>query len=46
MVLQDYLQKIKINQIKSKKLIIPTQNINISNRNPSNLNKLFNFSQR
>ena len=46
MVLQNYLQKIRINQIKSKKLIIPSTNINMANSNSANLNKLFNFSQR
>lgn len=39
MVLQDYIQKQKIKQIKSTKLIIPTLNIHISNNN-NNLSQL------
>jgi len=46
MVLEDLIQRQKIKQMKSTKLIIPNQNINISSRSSSNLNKLFNFSKR
>jgi hypothetical protein len=46
MLLEDILQKQRINQMKSKKLLMPTANINMSGGNPSNLNKLFNFSKR
>jgi len=45
MVIQDYIKKQKIKQIKSTKLIMPTSNINMAGHS-SNLNKLFNFSQR
>jgi hypothetical protein len=46
MLLQDYLQKQRIKQMKSTKLVMPTSNINISAGNTGNLNKLFNFSKR
>ena len=42
-VLENFMQRQRINQIKSRKLLIPTANINIS---PVNLNKLFRFSKR
>jgi hypothetical protein len=44
----DILQKKRINQIKSTKLLFPTSNINISggSRNPQEMNKLFNFSKK
>jgi len=44
----DVLQKKRINQIKSTKLLFPTSNINISggSRNPQEMNKLFNFSKK
>lgn len=42
MVLQDYIQRQKIKQIKSTKLVIPTLNIHISNNNLSQF-KLFSF---
>ena len=42
-VLENFMQRQRINQIKSRKLLIPTANINIS---PVNLNKLFYFSKR
>lgn len=45
MLIKDIIQKAKIKQIKSKKLIMPTSNINLAN-GPSDLNKLFAFSQR
>lgn len=45
MLIKDIIQKARIKQIKSKKLIMPTSNINVAS-GPSDLNKLFNFSQR
>ena len=44
-VLENYIEGLRIKQIKSKKLLIPTSNINMSTVN-SNLNKLFNFSKK
>lgn len=46
MLIMDILQKQRIKQIKSTKLIMPTSNINIAAGNSANLNKLFNFSKR
>ena len=47
MMIQDLIQKQKIKQIKSTKLIMPTSNINFSSYSSSgNMNKLFNFSNR
>jgi len=46
MLLQDYIQRQRIKQMKSTKLIMPTSNINISGGNSANLNKLFSFSKR
>jgi hypothetical protein len=45
MLILDALQKQKIKQIKSTKLIMPTSNINLAGGS-ANLNKLFTFSQR
>lgn len=47
-LVKDFLQKKRINQIKSTKLLFPTSNINISGgtRHPEDMNKLFNFSKR
>ena len=45
-VLEDFIQRQRVNQMKSKKLIMPTSNINMSSGNPGNLNKLFSFSKR
>jgi hypothetical protein len=45
MLLQDYIQKQKIKQIKSTKLVMPTNNISIA-YSQHNLDKLFTFSQR
>lgn len=45
MLIQDIIQKQKIKQVKSTKLIMPNSNINFS-RSSGNLNKLFSFSQR
>lgn len=46
MLLQDILQKERIKQIKSRRLIMPTSNINIASSNSANLNKLFNFPKK
>jgi predicted transcriptional regulator len=46
MVVLDILQKKRIKQIKSTKLIMPTSNINMAAGHSGNLNKLFNFSKR
>ena len=45
MLIQDHLQRQRIKQIKSTKLILPTANINLA-AGRGNLNKLFNFSKR
>jgi hypothetical protein len=45
MLIIDIIQKYKIKQMKSTKLIMPTSNINMS-RSSANLNKLFDFSKR
>jgi hypothetical protein len=41
MLVQSYIEREKIRRIKSTKLIMSNSNINISNRNNANLNKLF-----
>jgi len=50
MLLDDYIQRKRIKQIKSTKLIMPTSNINVSAGNSENFtslqNKLFSFSKR
>ena len=47
MLLQDILQKQRIKQIKSTKMVMPNSNINFSGPNPyRNLNRLFDFSKR
>ena len=46
MLVHDILQKRKIRKIKSTKLMMPTENINISSsKTTQNLNKLFSFSK-
>jgi len=45
LLIKNILQKEKLRRIKSKKLIMPTSNINIAGSH-ANLNKLFQFSQR
>jgi hypothetical protein len=45
-LLEKQRQRQRIKQIKSTKLIMPTENINISNSQMGNMNKLFNFSKR
>ena len=46
MLIQDLIQKQKVKQIKSTKLIMPTSNINFAPNSSGNMNKLFNFSNR
>lgn len=46
MLLDNYIEKQRIKQMKSRKLVIPTSNINFSAGHSANLNKLFNFSKR
>ena len=47
MLLHDILQKQRIKQIKSTKMVMPNSNINFSGPNPyRNLNRLFDFSKR
>ena len=46
MLIDDYIERQKIKQMKSTKLMMPTSNISISSGNSANLNKLFNFSKR
>ena len=47
MLIHDIIQKQKIKQMKSTKLILPNSNMNFSAGNsPANLNKLFSFSNR
>lgn len=41
MLVQSYIEREKIRRIKSTKLIMSNSNINISNRNNANLNRLF-----
>ena len=45
-VLENFIQSQRIREMKSRKLLMPTSNINISSGNSGNLNKLFNFSKR
>jgi len=46
MLVDDYIQKHRIKQMKSTKLVMPTSNINIAAEHTGNLNKLFSFSKR
>ena len=46
MLMQDFIQKQRIRQMKSTKLIMPTSNINIAPYSSNNMNKLFSFSNR
>jgi hypothetical protein len=46
MLLQDLIQKQRIRQMKSTKLIMPTSNINFAPYSSQNMNKLFSFSNR
>ena len=46
MLLQDLIQKQRVKQMKSTKLIMPTSNINFAPFSAQNMNKLFSFSNR
>jgi hypothetical protein len=46
MLLQDLIQKQRVKQMKSTKLIMPTSNINFAPYSAQNMNKLFSFSNR
>jgi hypothetical protein len=46
MLLHDLIQKQRIRQMKSTKLIMPTSNINFAPYSSHNMNKLFSFSNR
>ena len=46
MLVQDLIQKQKIKQIKSTKLIMPSSNIHFAPYSSQNMNKLFSFSNR
>ena len=46
MLLQDLIQKQRIKQMKSTKLVMPTSNINFAPYSTQNMNKLFSFSNR
>ena len=46
MLIKDHIQRQRIKQIKSTKLIMPTSNIHFSGGHSANLNKLFSFSKR
>ena len=46
MLLQDLIQKQRVRQMKSTKLIMPTSNIHFAPYSAQNMNKLFSFSNR
>jgi len=46
MLLQDLIQKQRVKQMKSTKLLMPTSNINFAPYSSQNMNKLFSFSNR
>jgi hypothetical protein len=46
MLILNIIQKHKVRQIKSTRLVMPTENINIAQSRSGNLNRLFSFSQR
>lgn len=46
MLVHDIIQKQKIKQMKSTKLVMPTSNINFAPYSTQNMNKLFKFSNR
>jgi hypothetical protein len=45
-ILENYIERLRINQIKSKKLLMPTSNISMATGNSANLNKFFNFVRK
>ena len=42
-ILENYIERLRVNQIKSKKLLMSTSNISMATGNSSNLNKFFKF---
>jgi hypothetical protein len=46
MLIQDIVQKQRIKQVKSTKLIMPNSNINIAPNSTRNINRLFSYSNR
>jgi hypothetical protein len=46
MLLQDLIQKQRVKQMKSTKLVMPTTNIHFAPYSGQNMNKLFSFSNR
>ena len=46
MLVQDIVQKQRIKQIKSTKLVMPNSNIHFAPYSSRNMNKLFSFSNR
>jgi protein required for attachment to host cells len=46
MLVDDYLERQRIKQMKSTKLVMPTSNINMATGHSANLNKLFGFPKR
>jgi len=46
MQVDDFLQRHRIQQIKSTKLVMPTSNINMNGGHPGNMNRLFNFKKK
>jgi hypothetical protein len=45
-LVDDYIEKQRIKQMKSTKLVMPTSNINMAAGHSANLNKLFGFPKR
>ena len=45
-ILENFIKRQRIKEMKSRKLLMPTSNINIASGNSANLNKLFNFSKK
>jgi hypothetical protein len=41
MILENYIERLRIKQIKSRKLLMPTSNISMATGNSSNLNRFF-----
>jgi hypothetical protein len=42
-ILENYIERLRIKQIKSKKMLMPTSNISMATGNSSNLNRFFKF---
>jgi hypothetical protein len=45
-LLEQRIQKLRVSQMKSTKLIMPTENIHVASQNSNMMNRLFKFSQR